>query len=251
MARKNPSCGQLIFSFGVVIICFGIAENAGTIDIVPNLTQTQFQNLIETIFIVGITSVSLFIAIPLFGWFIYRQLQKRERHIAYQKSLQQYQDQRRKEYLIDLVKIEDIDTMTGEAFEQAVGQLFEDLGLFKKIEFTPKTGDFGADLIGYETGKKTAIQCKRQSKNVGVKAVQQVMGGAQYYNCDSMLVITNQFFTKSAIELAHKSNIQLIDREKLGTLIEENGGLYNRSYELDRSFDFLFEDFDDYTLHNQ
>ena len=75
------------------------------------------------------------------------------------------------------------------------------------IEFTPATGDFGADCVTDE-GNRLAVQCKRYSRPVGVKAVQEAQSAASYYHCKSSG--HDQFHLhRSAIAL--KSGVSLID----------------------------------------
>ncbi|MCM3118431.1 restriction endonuclease [Neobacillus sp. MER 74] len=66
-------------------------------------------------------------------------------------------------------------------------------------------------------GKKMVVQAKRYSKDVGIKAVQEVMGAKSYYKADEAWVVSNSYFTKAAKELAQKGNVILVDRD---TLIE-------------------------------
>ena len=49
--------------------------------------------------------------------------------------------------------------------------------------------------------------------------MQEIYSAKTYYDCDSAWVITNNFFTKSAIELAKKCDVELFDRKRLNELI--------------------------------
>jgi restriction system protein len=60
--------------------------------------------------------------------------------------------------------------------------------------------------------EKFAIQVKRSIGPVGISAVQEVIGGIYYYDCDTAMVITNAFYTPSAIELAKKAKVELISK---------------------------------------
>ena len=46
------------------------------------------------------------------------------------------------------------------------------------------------------------------------------MASLKYYHCDKGMVVTTSTFTSSAIELAKANNIELIDGEKLESLIK-------------------------------
>lgn len=107
-----------------------------------------------------------------------------------------------------------IDGMDGVEFEQYLGILYKRHGY--KVEFTPGTMDFGADLILTKNGVKTIVQAKRYRNLVGEAAVQQALAAVGYYKADQCLVVTNSHFTPAAKELASKTGVILIDRTKLG-----------------------------------
>ena len=72
-----------------------------------------------------------------------------------------------------------------------------------------------ANIIGNLTekdGVTYAFQCKCYDKPIGVKAVQEVYAGRDYYDRMVGVVMTNQYFTQPAVELARKLNIMLWDR---------------------------------------
>lgn len=84
-----------------------------------------------------------------------------------------------------------------------------------QVTQTRKTGDQGADLILIKNGQRIAVQAKRYSGKVSNGAVQEIVAAKQYYNCQKTMIVTNSFFTDSAIKLANVNGVQLIDREKL------------------------------------
>ncbi|RNA68541.1 restriction endonuclease [Alteribacter keqinensis] len=81
------------------------------------------------------------------------------------------------------------------------------------------TGDQGVDLLARKNHETLAIQLKCYSSSVGNDAVQQVIAGMNYYQADKGAVITNNYYTKSAKELASRADIILWDREKLSEMI--------------------------------
>jgi len=109
--------------------------------------------------------------------------------------------------------IAEIDIMDGITFERYLEVLFRNLGY--NVERTQASGDFGADLIIKRGGLSTVVQAKRYSKNVGLKAVQEVVAAKKMYLCAGALVITNRDYTKQAIQLANMNSVELWDREKL------------------------------------
>lgn len=110
-----------------------------------------------------------------------------------------------------------IDNMTGEEFEEFLSICFKRLGY--AVKTTPKSKDFGADLILIDRGNKTVVQAKRYKKTVGSAAVQEVVGAIKYYGANNAIVITNSKFTSSAYALARPNGVELWDREKLIDLI--------------------------------
>ncbi|MFJ7724779.1 restriction endonuclease [Neobacillus sp. NPDC097160] len=113
--------------------------------------------------------------------------------------------------------IAEIDTMDGIQFEYYLKELYLSKGY--AVEVTSASGDYGADLVMTKEGKKFVVQAKRYSKDVGIKAVQEVVGAKSYYSGDEAWVVTNRYFTKAARELARKSSVIMVDRDVLIDLI--------------------------------
>ena len=68
--------------------------------------------------------------------------------------------------------------------------------------------------------KKIVIQAKRWKGNVGISAVQEVVGAKSYYKAKYAMVITNSGFTRSAKDLANVNNVILWNRHTLKQWIE-------------------------------
>lgn len=113
----------------------------------------------------------------------------------------------------------EIDQMDGKEFEQYLEILFKKLGF--KVKRTPYTGDFGGDLVLEKDSVKTVVQAKRYKKNVGNKAVQEVVAAKAYYKAQAALIVTNSNFTSAAMQLAKANNVELWGREKLVKAILE------------------------------
>lgn len=122
---------------------------------------------------------------------------------------------KRVKYISKLRKsgIHEIDSMDGVQFEYYLRELFKTRGY--KVEMTKAVGDFGADLILVQQDKRIVVQAKRYSKAVGIKAVQEVISSVNMYNATDAWVVTNNTFTKAAIELAGKNQVTLIGRNEL------------------------------------
>ena len=112
---------------------------------------------------------------------------------------------------------ENYDSMSGEDFEEFCADILRGNG-FTDVEVTKATGDHGIDVLAKKDGIKYAIQCKRYSKPVGNKAVQEAYSGKDIYKADVAVVMSNMDFTAQAIEDAKKLNVELWNRDKIYSL---------------------------------
>ena len=87
------------------------------------------------------------------------------------------------------------------------------------VEETRKTGDFGVDLVAYRNGRRTAIQCKNWKTKVNPRAVQEIVAGRVHYGCDQAVVVSQNGFTKAAVELAKSNNVILCTAEEFHRLL--------------------------------
>lgn len=108
----------------------------------------------------------------------------------------------------------------GYEFEEYVANLYKKLG-YTIEEVTKKSGDQGADVIANKDGKRYVIQAKYYNSPVGNKAVQEVVASIKIYGANQAIVVTNNNFTSSAIELAKANNVELINGDKLKELKQE------------------------------
>ncbi|KRQ29125.1 MULTISPECIES: restriction endonuclease [Mycobacteroides] len=109
--------------------------------------------------------------------------------------------------------LSEIDEMSGVDFETFVAARMHGAGWH--IETTSASSDYGVDLIATNRRDVVAVQCKRYSKTVGVRAVQEVVAGARHYDCTRTMVVSNQDFTRQAQALAATSKCELIGRDRL------------------------------------
>ena len=114
--------------------------------------------------------------------------------------------------------IKQIDYMNGYQFQSFLARLFEKMGF--KIERTNLSWDQGADLLITKFSERYIIQAKRYREKVNNHAIQEVSAAIKHYKADKGIVITTNYFTKSAIELARSHQIRLIDRKELRLLIQ-------------------------------
>ena len=92
----------------------------------------------------------------------------------------------------------------------------------------------GAEFLNYQSldtsmearkaekdGVTYAVQCKCYNAPIGIKAVQEVYAGRDYYDRMVGAVMTNQYFTAAAVEAAGKLKILLWDRGYVESMMEE------------------------------
>lgn len=114
--------------------------------------------------------------------------------------------------------LDEIDVMEGHQFEHYTAAMLQFDG-FEQVQVTQASGDYGVDVIAYKDGHKWAFQCKRYSKNLGLKPIQEVYAGAKRYGADKAVVFTNVYFTPNAQSLANTLHVELWSRDKLSDMI--------------------------------
>ena len=137
--------------------------------------------------------------------------------------------------------LKDFDQMKGEEFEKACAVILYANG-YRNIDFTRKTGDYGVDILCDDGKHKYAVQCKRYSDNVGIKAIQEVYSGCRHYYCNRAMVMTNSFFTEPAVDLARTNDVVLIDRNTLFDMCntQERGKSLAETQEIAMAYEKLF-----------
>lgn len=123
-------------------------------------------------------------------------------------------------FLMDpLVRLRKLDIMTGTEFEKFLQWFFSQQGYL--VNMTKPGHQQGTDfiLIGHNT--RIAVEAKRWRKKVSNRAVQQINSGKFFYRCDRAWVITNNYFTIQAKELARSCNVELINRNGLNDMISQ------------------------------
>ncbi|MFY9299638.1 MAG: restriction endonuclease [Candidatus Nitrosotenuis sp.] len=117
----------------------------------------------------------------------------------------------------ETISIPDCDKMSGRDFEVFLESLFKKMGYTATV--TKGSGDQGADLIIEKLGQKEVVQSKKSQNKISNKAVQEIGTAVKHYDADRGIVVTNNFFHDSAIELAKSNGIELIDRTRLEELL--------------------------------
>lgn len=110
----------------------------------------------------------------------------------------------------NLIKNSPVNNLTPTEFEEFTALYMKSKG-FTDVKMTKTTGDFGADIIArHSTGASICVQCKKYSKPVGIKAIQEIYTAKMHYNCQYAAVATTSVgYTKNAIELARDNGVLL------------------------------------------
>ena len=116
------------------------------------------------------------------------------------------------------ITVKDIANLNGFEFEKLLGKIYKNA--WYKVRVTKKSWDQWADLIIEKDWISTAIQAKRYTGSVGNSAIQAIVAAMKFYDCDKAMVITTANFTKSAIELAQRNWVELVEEKWLNNLLD-------------------------------
>lgn len=131
--------------------------------------------------------------------------------------------------------LKQLDEMDGHQFEYACADILKANG-YKHVKVTRSSGDFGVDIIAEKDKVRYAIQCKRYNHKLDNTPIQEVVGGLAYYQCDKGAVMTNQYFTEPAKQLAQVNDIELLDRDTLSHMVDKTEKSFDDKLILFRSY---------------
>ncbi len=86
------------------------------------------------------------------------------------------------------------------------------------VRLTPPSGDFGVDVIAERESRRLVVQVKRWGKPIGLRAVQEVAAGRDYYHAHFAAVVSLSGYKRSAIELARSSRVLLLSHRQLAQI---------------------------------
>ena len=126
-----------------------------------------------------------------------RRQQRRERRAAWREK-----EKIRNSYVLNLSPYE---------YEEYIAEELRREG-YTEVNTTPKSGDFGADILARDGDRTVCVQCKRYAPGhpVGVKAVQEIYSAKDYYGCNDAYLYTTSDFTKAAMEMANELGVLLV-----------------------------------------
>jgi restriction system protein len=118
------------------------------------------------------------------------------------------------------LKVAQLASLSAEAFEEFVGELFEMLGY--EVERVGGSGDEGADLrLVRADGQRAVVQCKYQKQAVvGSPALQRFLGTIHHTRSHKGFFVTTSTFSLAAEKFAAANPIELFDGPGLVELIE-------------------------------
>lgn len=117
-------------------------------------------------------------------------------------------------------KLEQLENLTPEEFEDFTGEVFEALGY--EVERTGGSGDNGADLKMSRGPALFVVQCKYFRKGlVGSPDLQKFLGTIHQTGSQKGFFVTTSSFSLSAEKFAASQPIELIDGPRLAELVRE------------------------------
>lgn len=147
--------------------------------------------------------------------------------------------------------MEEVDKLgnNGKDFEAYMATVYKGLGFsawttteLRASKNLPKTvllrggsGEQGVDVVVYFPQARQIgngvydgllVQCKQYSSTVGNKAIQEIFSAIPMYSQHfkkrfKPVVVTNNYFTKQAMDLAMSNGVNLMNREQLASLIKD------------------------------
>ena len=108
--------------------------------------------------------------------------------------------------------------MSPEEFEHYCAAVLQEMKW--KARVTQVSGDQGVDIVADKRGMRIVIQCKKYSKPVGNRAVQEIVAAIAHEHAQRGVVVTTSDYTPAAENLAasnevlllHHSDLRRIDR---------------------------------------
>lgn len=110
-------------------------------------------------------------------------------------------------------KLVEISKMDHVQFEHFLYRIFALKGY--EVSFTPVINDGGADLVIAGDGKKRAVRCRLSDQPLEVVDVEEALTAMDNYAVDSVILITNGYFSNAAIKFAKRNKVDLIDKDAL------------------------------------
>ena len=119
---------------------------------------------------------------------------------------------------IEYRSLSDLKRMHPFKFEDYIAKLYKNMGY--SVKQTKRTGDGGKDIIATKNGQTYFVECKRYSDPVNVHKMRDFVGACVLGGKDIKgIYVTTSSFTNDAKSAANRIGIQMIDGNKLMSMI--------------------------------
>lgn len=119
---------------------------------------------------------------------------------------------------IEYRSLSDLKRMHPFKFEDYIAKLYKNMGY--SVKQTKRTGDGGKDMIATKNGQTYFVECKRYSDPVNVHKMRDFVGACVLGGKDIKgIYVTTSSFTNDAKSAANRIGIQMIDGNKLMSMI--------------------------------
>lgn len=114
--------------------------------------------------------------------------------------------------------LSDLKRMHPFKFEDYVAKLYKNMGY--SVKQTKRTGDGGKDMVATKNGQTYFVECKRYSDPINVHKMRDFVGACVLGGKDVKgIYVTTSSFTNDAKSAANRIGIQMIDGNKLMSMI--------------------------------
>ncbi len=166
--------------------------------VIPPALESPVRSLLSALGAPAEHSRAIALALTGLGIFLFldrKRIRARRQRRRERRAERRERERLRSSYVLNLSPYE---------YEEYVAEELRQEG-FTEVDTTPKSGDFGADVLARDGERRVCVQCKRYAPGhpVGVKA-------KAYYGCDDAYLYTTSEFTKAAMEMANELGVVLV-----------------------------------------
>lgn len=104
-------------------------------------------------------------------------------------------------------------SMTPAEYEHYCAALLTDMRWNARV--TRLSGDQGVDIVAEKHSTRIVVQCKKYSKPVGNRAVQEIVAAIAHENAQRGVVVSSAGYTRAALKLAASNNVLLLHHSQL------------------------------------
>jgi restriction system protein len=103
--------------------------------------------------------------------------------------------------------------MTPEQYEHFCADLLREIRWTARV--TQASGDQGVDIVAEKRGARIVVQCKKYSKPVGNRAVQEIVAAIAHEDAGRGVVVATNGYTRAARRLAASNRVLLLHHSQL------------------------------------